>query len=69
MLWLITEGQSCQITGCNVHNENNKYQVWVERTGGKTLKIAEGNEKDFIYDIKEAIDFAIENGEKVLKLT
>lgn len=68
MLWLVTNGQSCAITGCNIHSSNGKHQVWVERTGGKTLKIAESASLEDVQVVKEAIDYAVKNGEKVLEL-
>lgn len=68
MLWLIVKGASHQIISCNVHKENDKFQLWVERPNGKSLKIAEHQDEKEIELIKEAIDFAIKNRDPVLEL-
>ena len=68
MLWIISNGQSCAITGCNIHSKNGVHQVWVERTGGKTLKIAESVDIEDVKVVKEAIDYAVKMGEKVLEI-
>ena len=73
MLWLILKQASHQIMSCNIHNDVDKegnpiYQLWITRPNGKSLKIEENKEKKFIEEIKNAIDFAIENKEPALRL-
>lgn len=68
MLWLINKGASHQIIGCNIHKEEGKFQLWVERVNGKTLKVVESADKGTVEEVKDAIDFAIESGHKTLEL-
>lgn len=68
MLWIAKNGESHQIISCNVHEDKGKHQVWVERPNGKTLKLDESKDRQQVLDVKEAIDYAIEHGHKVLKL-
>lgn len=68
MLWLIKEDASHQIMSCNIHNNNNSYELWVTRPNDKSLKIAESTQQEDIMTIKEAIDYAIENGIPALRL-
>lgn len=69
MIWLILGEASHQIIACNIHEENNLFQLWVTRANGKTMKIQEHADKNEIIFVKEAIDYAIENGEKALKIS
>lgn len=69
MLWIIIEGASHQIISCNIHHENDVYQLWVERPNGKSLKLAEDANKNEIQLIKDAIDHAIETHDPVLNLS
>ena len=69
MLWLIIGNNSHEIISCNTCERDGKHQVWVERVNGKTLKVGEGENKQEITDIKEAIDFAIQTGHKTLSLS
>lgn len=68
MLWLIIGDASYEIVSCNIHFKEGKYQVWVERPNGKTIKINESTNEEDIKTIKEAIDYAISKGEKTLSL-
>lgn len=68
MLWLVKEETSYEIVSCNIHEQDGIYQVWVTRPNGKSLKIDENVDKKEVIFIKEAIDFAIEKGEKALRL-
>lgn len=68
MLWLITGKQSHQITACNIHEVDGKYQVWVERSNGKSMKLKESHDLEEIEVYKKAIDFAVANGHKSLEL-
>lgn len=68
MLWLIIGDSSHEIISCNTYNKEGVYQVWVERPNGKTMKIGESKDPNEAKEIKDAIDFAIEHGHKVLNL-
>ena len=68
MLWLVKDDFSHQIISCNIHEENNVYQLWVTRPNGKSFKIDENKDKNEVLIIKEAIDYAIENKEPALRL-
>lgn len=68
MLWLIVGDASHNIIGCNTCEKNGMHQVWVERVNGKTLKVRESKNKNDVQIVKEAIDYAIENGHKTLNL-
>lgn len=68
MIWLVINNESHQIVSCNIHNsEKDVYELWVTRVNGKSLKIKEGTYEKIV-EIKEAIDYAIENDEKALRL-
>jgi len=69
MLWLVIGEASHQIIGCNIHERDGLYQLWVERVNGKTLKINENTDQKEVALIKEAIDYAIENKESTLRLS
>jgi len=69
MLWLVINGESHQIIGCNTHERNGKHQLWVERVNGKTMLISESKDKDEIDLVKDAIDYAIENKDNILRLS
>ena len=68
MLWLIKEGASHQVVGCNIHEEKGVHQLWVERPNGKSTKVAENKDRSAIKEIKNMIDHAIKIGDPVLEL-
>ena len=68
MLWIVMKGTSHQIISCNTHKEGDKYQLWVERPNGKSLKIVESTNQEDVEIVKEAIDYAIKHREPVLEL-
>lgn len=68
MLWLIIGNSSHEIISCNTFFKDGKHQIWVERANGKTLKVNESENKEEIMEIKEAIDYAIQEGHKTLSL-
>jgi len=68
MFWLIIGDVSHQIMSCNIHNNNDKFELWVTRPNDKNLKIAESNDEADIREIKDAIDFAIEHGASALRI-
>lgn len=69
MLWIVNEEASHQIISCNTHEEAGRFQLWVTRPNGKSLKLKESDNKDEILEIKQAIDFALEHKEPTLKLS
>lgn len=68
MIWIIKNDMSHQIISCNIHNEDNKYQLWVTRPNGKNLKLEESVNKEEVMELKQAIDYAIEHNEQALRL-
>ncbi len=68
MLWLVKGNISTEIIGCNTHQREETHELWVTKSDGKTMKIAENTDEKEILLIKEAIDYAIEYGEKALRL-
>ena len=68
MIWLILREQSHQIRSCNIHQEENEFQLWVTRPNGKNMKVLTSESLDEISDYKSGIDFAIENGHKTFKI-
>ena len=67
MIWIVKGDMSHQIISCNVHFEDGKYQLWVTRVNGKSLKLDENVKKEVVMELKEAIDFAIEHKEHALR--
>lgn len=70
-LWLVRgKDFSDTIIGCNYFfdEKTQKHQLWVTKPNNKTLLIAESDEKSIVEEIKEAIDFAIEHKDPVLRL-
>ena len=69
MLWIVTKDNASHcIISCNIHEKDGMYQLWVTRANDKSLKLDESAKLEDITIIKEAIDFAIETGERVLRL-
>ena len=68
MFWLIINDVSHQIMSCNIHDANNKFELWVTRPNDKNLKIAESDDVEDIREIKDAIDYAIEHGAAALRI-
>lgn len=68
MLWIVKDNMSIQIIGCNICEKNGMFQLWVTRPNDKSLMLDENTSKEEILIIKEAIDYAIENKEKALRL-
>ena len=69
MLWLIIGDYSHQIVSCNLFSENGKHQLWVTRPNNLGLKVKESDNIEEIRELKEAIDFAIENKYSTFKLS
>jgi|GEM_PF-2042878 len=69
MIWLLDKDSSHQVIGHNVHfnEKENNFEFWITKPSGKTLCVYKGA-KDIAYLIKDALDVAIETGEKVFKI-
>lgn len=71
MLWIIDTNQSHEIISCNIFDNQAKtgnFELWVTRPGGKSLIIGESEDANDIYELKDAIDYAIETNERALRL-
>ena len=68
MLWIVMKDDSHNIIACNVHQKEDVYELWVTRPTGKSLLITSNEDRKQVYTIKDAIDYAIEHGEPVLRL-
>lgn len=71
MIWLVKGNMSHQIISCNIYDNKDKgtHELWVTRPGGKNLKISESKNRDVVSEIKDAIDYAVEKGIPILRLT
>lgn len=69
-MWLVMSSKSFEIKGINLHanEKNNKHELWVTKPDGKTVLVFESKDITAIIELKEAIDFAIETGEKTFIL-
>ena len=67
-MWIIKDEISMEIIACNVHEENDLFQLWVTRSNGKNFKLFENKDKEEVLTYKEAIDYAIEHKETALRL-
>lgn len=69
MLWLINSNASYYVNGCNICNaKNGNFQLWIERPSGANLMVQEHENINEVKVIKDAIDFAIENNHRALRL-
>lgn len=68
MLWIVLKRESHQIIACNIAKKGNEFELWVTRPNDKGLCIAKSEKLEDVQVIKEAIDFAIEQGEKALRI-
>lgn len=68
MLWLVMDEASHEIKSCNTCEKDGLFQVWVERANGKSLKVNESSVREEVEVIKDAIDWAIQEGHKTLRL-
>ena len=68
MIWIIKGDESHEIISANVCNVEGKSELWVTRPNGKNLKVYENTEPVEVNLYKEAIDFAIEQGEKAFRI-
>jgi hypothetical protein len=70
-LWIVkNKDASMLIIGCNFFfDETTKMnQLWVTKADNKSMLIFESKNKEEVHEMKEAIDYAIEHNEPVLRL-
>lgn len=71
MLHIKTKDATHQVIGFNIVNRNSEedsYELWITRPGNKGLLIKTGK-KEEIEELKEALDFAVENDVKLFEIT
>ena len=68
-MWIVEDKLSYEIIGVNIHTTvNNMHEVWATKKDGKTKLIKKSKDINEVSEIKEAIDYAIKTGDKVLEL-
>ena len=68
-MWIMEDKLSYEITGVNIHETSEGlFELWVTKKDNKTKLVKRSDDKDEIQLIKEAIDYAIKIGDKVLEL-
>lgn len=68
-MWIMEDKLSYEITGVNIHETSEGlFEIWVTKKDNKTKLIKKSNDKEEIQLIKDAIDYAIKIGDKVLEL-
>lgn len=68
MLFIKTKKYTHQIVSCNIHEESGKFQLWVERPNGKSLKLVDSKNREDAEIVKSAIEHAIKTGDPMLEL-
>lgn len=68
-MWIMEDKLSYEIIGVNIHETSEGlFELWVTKKDNKTKLVKRSDDKDEIQLIKEAIDYAIKIGDKVLEL-
>ena len=68
-MWIVEDKLSYEITGVNIHETSEGlFELWVTKKDNKTKLVKRSNDKEEIQLIKDAIDYAIKIGDKVLEL-
>ena len=68
-MWIVEDNLSYEIIGVNIHETSKGlFEIWVTKKDNKTKLVKRSNDKEEIQLIKEAIDYAIKIGDKVLEL-
>ena len=68
-MWIMEDSLSYEIIGVNIHETSEGlFEIWVTKKDNKTKLVKRSNDKEEIQLIKEAIDYAIKIGDKVLEL-
>ena len=68
-MWIMEDKLSYEITGVNIHETSEGlFELWVTKKDNKTKLVKRSNDKEEIQLIKDAIDYAIKIGDKLLEL-
>ena len=68
-MWIMEDKLSYEIIGVNIHETSEGlFEIWVTKKDNKTKLVKRSDDKEEIQLIKEAIDYAIKIGDKVLEL-
>ena len=68
-MWIVEDKLSYEITGVNIHETSEGlFEIWVTKKDNKTKLVKRSNDKEEVQLIKDAIDYAIKIGDKVLEL-
>lgn len=68
-MWIMEDKLSYEIIGVNIHETSEGlFEIWVTKKDNKTKLVKRSNDKEEIQLIKDAIDYAIKIGDKVLEL-
>ena len=68
-MWIMEDKLSYEITGVNIHETSEGlFELWVTKKDNKTKLVKRSDDKEEIQLIKDAIDYAIKIGDKVLEL-
>ena len=68
-MWIMEDKLSYEIIGVNIHETSEGlFELWVTKKDNKTKLVKRSEDKEEIQLIKEAIDYAIKIGDKVLEL-
>lgn len=68
-MWIVEDSLSYEIIGVNIHETSEGlFEIWVTKKDNKTKLVKRSDDKEEIQLIKEAIDYAIKIGDKVLEL-
>lgn len=68
-MWIMEDSLSYEIIGVNIHETSEGlFEIWVTKKDNKTKLVKRSDDKEEIQLIKEAIDYAIKIGDKVLEL-
>ena len=70
-MWLIKKNESFDVVSAIVtyNTKTNMHGLYVGKVDGRSRLIKESKDKKEVMEIKEAIDYAIEHGEKVLRIS
>ena len=61
MIWINTGNASYLAIACNTSKKGDKDALWIQRMDNTNIKVFEGTEGE-VKELKEALDFAVENG-------
>ena len=68
-MWIMEDKLSYEIIGVNIHETSEGlFELWVTKKDNKTKLVKRSEDKEEIQLIKDAIDYAIKIGDKVLEL-